>query len=106
MNKIIRVPMADIFTVPDEERRARLMDELQMLHSIDSPIASTTKSFTGTVLLLLRKEEFGIKQPVILQQVKCDEVPVFIKENEKRFISPLIFGSDYEWFNDCKMEIF
>ncbi|MFZ4500339.1 MAG: hypothetical protein ACOYMZ_02435 [Minisyncoccia bacterium] len=98
--------MADILATPDEERRGRLMDDLQIIHSIFSPLASLTKSFTGTVLLLLRKETFGVKPSVKLYRVSCEEVPAFIQKNRHRFMSPLIFGSDYEWFEKCNMEIF
>lgn len=106
MEKILRVPMADILAVPDEERRARLMDDLQTIHSIYSPLTSLTKSFTGTVQLLLRKEKFDVKPSVELRRFSCGQVPGFIKKNRHRFMSPLVFGSDYEWFDKCNMEIF
>lgn len=107
MKNVLQNPMIDVLRIPDiENRKGYLKEMLQIIHTIYSPIASGVKSFSGTVALLLRNETFGIKNPVILKQVSYSNVPNFIRGNKEKFISPLIFGSDYKWFEQQRQEIF
>jgi hypothetical protein len=107
MKNVLQNPMINVLRIPDiENRKSYLREMLQIIHTIYSPIASSTKSFSATVSLLLKNETFGIKNPVILKQVSYIDVPNFIKENKEKFISPLIFGSDYKWFEQQQQEVF